>query len=165
MLLPSALPITRPHFPPHDRERTGPNRKTSIRDSYIRKLKKQGTRFAWNGKREGGRELKRKPLKKVSRALRGRFKVYFALTTAFLLRPENSLCEICKVRREHSENIQINCATEIHHHRGRLGRLLCWVPGFRPSCYGCRNWPHDNKKQAREWGLLAPTTIYDVFPV
>lgn len=136
-------------------------RKVSLRDSWRKKLKRDGVRFVW--KRNG--VLKRKkPLKKRGRALRNRLRVYFEVSTAFLLRLENRLCLICVVRREHGENITVNVATETHHHRGRIGRLLCWVPGFRPSCYRCRLWPHDNPEKAREWGLLAPAAQYNVFP-
>lgn len=135
--------------------------KPIFRNGLIRNLRHAGTRFSWD---RNGHLKRKKPIKKLSRALRSRLKVYFTLTTEFLLRPENALCLICQVRREHGENILIQPATEVHHFRGRRGRLLCWVPGFRPSCRGCRDFPHDNKKQARELGLLAPAVLYDVFP-
>lgn len=157
----SMVPAGTSFFRTDSRMVRGLKRKKSLRDGFIRKLKEQGTKIIY---RANGRFKRLKPIKKVSRALRTRMRSYLALHGPFLARPENQLCLICTVRREHGENIAINCATEIHHHRGRRGRLLCWVPGFRPSCFFCRDWPHENKRKAREWGLLAPAVLYDVFP-
>lgn len=143
------------------RQRTGIKRKVSLRDSYLRRLKKEGRRVTWN---RNGQIKRQKPIKKVSRSLRERLKVYQFLAAQFLALPENKLCLICTVRREHGENIVINCATEIHHLAGRIKRLLCYVPFFRASCFPCRTWPHDYPAQAREWGLLAPATQWNRFP-
>jgi hypothetical protein len=142
-------------------KRTPLKRRVSIRDGYLRRLKAEKTDFQFNF---AGQRFRKRPVKKMGRARRSRLKEYYALTLEFLRREENRLCLICQVRREHGENICIQPATEVHHHRGRRGRLLTWVPGFRPSCYGCRLWPHDNKRLAREYGLLASTVLYDVFP-
>lgn len=137
-------------------------RKVSLRDSFLKKLREEGTRIHWNR----NSHLKRKrQLKKISRSRRTSLAKYQALAGAFLSLPENRLCIICQTRREHGENILINLATEIHHHRGRRGRLLCWLPGFRPSCYHCRMWPHEHPRTAREYGLLSPAPLWDVFPV
>jgi hypothetical protein len=138
------------------------NRKVSLRDSFLKKLRQEGTRTLY--KRNGALKRKR-PLKKVARARRTQLQAYQALAEAFLSLPENRLCVICQTRREHGENILVNLATEVHHHRGRRGRLLCWLPGFRPSCYHCRMWPHDHPKTAREYGLLAPAPLWDCLPV
>jgi hypothetical protein len=141
-------------------KRVALKRKVSLRDSYRRKLKERGTRRIWGLSGFS----KRKPLKKVARSQRQRLTKYFALSTAFLLKPENKLCVICQTRREHGEDILINNAVEVHHFRGRIGRLLCWVPGFRASCFPCRSWPHDNPTKARAWGLLAPAALWNVYP-
>jgi len=128
----------------------------------LRKLKQAGTRFIYNARGE----LKRKrPLKKVAKAKRNALRGYYVLQSAFLSLPENKFCIICIVRREHGENILVNLATEVHHWAGRIGRLLCYVPFFRPSCFRCREWPHQHAETAREWGLLAPAPRYNVFPV
>lgn len=136
-------------------------RKVSLRDYMIRKLKREGTRFI----RKANGVLKRvKPLKKVAKAKRNALRGYYALQAAFLSQPENQFCLICIVRREHGENILVNLATEVHHWAGRIGRLLCYVPFFRASCFRCREWPHQHAETAREWGLLAPPAQYNVFP-
>jgi hypothetical protein len=136
-------------------------RRVSLRDGFIRKLKHDATKTVYG--RNGS--IKRvKPLKKVSRSQRHRLAAYMALAEAFLKQPENKHCLICIVRREHGENILINLATEVHHWAGRIGRLLCYVPYFRPSCYRCRTFPHDHPKEARDWGLLAPANQWNVFP-
>lgn len=101
----------------------------------------------------------------MSKGLKAELAKYWKLSSAFLALPENKFCIICVVRREHGENILVNLATEIHHWAGRIKRLLCHVPFFRASCRSCRDWPHDNKVKARAWGLLAPATQWNVFPV
>jgi hypothetical protein len=134
--------------------------KAEIRPGFLRKLKREATRFV--RKRSG--LTRKKPLKKIARSRRRELAEYFALTTKFLLRPENALCLICTVRREHGENILVQVATEVHHYAGRIGRLLCYIPFFKPSCRSCRDWPHQNPIKAREWGLLAPPARWNVFP-
>lgn len=114
------------------------------------------------GRRQSG--LRRTKIKRVSKGLKAEQAKYFKLSAAFLAQPENRFCIICIVRREHGENILINFATEVHHFAGRIKRLLCYVPYFKPSCRHCRDWPHENKSKARLWGLLAPITKWNVFP-
>jgi hypothetical protein len=136
-------------------------RKVSLRDSFLRKLREKETKVSY---RHNG--LKRtRGIKKVSRARRTSLARYMALAEAFLSLPENRLCIICQTRREHGEDILINFATEVHYWAGRVGRLLCYVPYFRPSCFRCRSFPHDHPKEAREWGLIAPAPLWNVFPI
>lgn len=137
-------------------------RKVSLRDSWVRKLKAAGTKIIYG---RNGRTKKRKPLKKISRSQRTRSRAYFALTAAFLERPENQHCQICVRRREAGEDILLHQATEVHHRRGRIGRLLTHEPEFVPSCFECRQWPHQHPRKARELGLLAPVAQWNVFPV
>lgn len=109
--------------------------------------------------------LKRTRIKRISKGLKAEQSKYRTISAAFLARPENKFCIICVVRREHGENILVNLATEVHHWAGRIKRLLCYVPFFKPSCRSCRDWPHENKTKARLWGLLAPITQWNRFPV
>ena len=141
-------------------KRTPLKRKVSLRDALLKRLKQQGTRVLY------ARNLvkRQKPLKKLSRSKRQRLRGYYALTAEFLAQPENHNCIICTVRREHGENIPLQRATEVHHWAGRIGRLLCYVPYFRASCFSCRLWPHQNQKLAREYGVLAPAHLWEVFP-
>lgn len=121
--------------------------------------------------------------KKQKRALTKR---YFPVQTEFLKRPENRVCWICigrslgATRAEIREIMDrtpyeafkilensgavITGATEVHHYAGRIGRLLDFVPYFVPECRGCRQWPHDNLRQARALDLVAPASAYNVFP-
>lgn len=111
---------------------------------------------------------------------------YFPANKAFLERPENRYCLICicrsinatwteakdimrlpLARREHvlhESGAVLAQATEVHHQRGRIGRLLAFVPLFIPSCRGCREWPHVHRVRARELDLVASATDYDTFP-
>lgn len=142
-------------------KRVALKRRKSLRDYCRDKVKTEGTAYRWN---RTGKLKVRKPLKKVSRSKRKALSQYYPLNDEFLARPENKFCLICIVRREHGENILIQLATEVHHWGSRNGRLLCYVPWFRPSCRSCREWPHAHPKQAREMGLLAPASIWGVYP-
>lgn len=135
--------------------------KVSLRDAYLRKLKARGTKEKWSS---SGNLKRKKPLKKISKSHRNKLKSYFALQAEFLADPDNALCVICQARREHGESIPQNDASEIHHYAGRAGRLLTYVPYWRPSCRPCRSWPHDNPALAREYGLIAPAPEWNVFP-
>jgi len=44
----------------------------------------------------------------------------------------------------------------VHHKYGRLGKLKCWVPGWRMLCWKCHDWVHGHPAAARELGLYAP---------
>lgn len=91
--------------------------------------------------------LKRKPLRKVSRAQGVRMRKYHEARIAFLA--ANPACGICLVRGKTP-----GAATEVHHIRGRNGSLLCDLRGFIPSCRACREWPHENPKEARALGVF-----------
>lgn len=151
--VPDGCVIPRPIFPEK-------KPKVRLRDWFVRRLKREGTKTLY----ANNQITRKKPMKKIARSRRRAMAEYFALSTKFLLRPENALCLICKVRREHGEDILIQPATEVHHWAGRIGRLLCYVPFFRPSCRGCREWPHQHVATAREWGLLSPPAQWNVFP-
>ncbi len=125
-------------------------RRTSLKDSYLRKLKREGIKHTWNRK---GQLKRKKPLKKMSRSRRNRLKQYYPIQQEFLARPENKLCAICRVRREHGENIRQLPSTEVHHLAGRGKQLLFDTRFWAPSCFRCRMFPHDNPKKAEEWGL------------
>lgn len=143
-------------------KRGGPlKRRESMRDSYARRMRAAGK---IGGLKARGALIRKRPPKKISNAKQLANDRYYPLQREFLARPENQWCAICQARRDAGENIQVNIATEVHHWAGRTGRLLCYVPYFRPSCFFCRTWPHDHKRRAREIGVLAPATLYDVFP-
>lgn len=102
---------------------------------------------------------------KISKSLKAEQAKYAKLSKEFLARPENRFCVICIARRDElGEKILLNPASEIHHYAGRIGRLLCYIPFWKPSCLRCRPWPHDNKALARSVGMLCPSHEYNVFP-
>jgi predicted amidophosphoribosyltransferase len=137
-------------------------RKISLRDSYRRKVAGMplaARRKAYN------RQLRRSPLRRISKGLKASTVVYRCLEALFLSRPENKWCEICTRRREAGENICRNQSTEVHHYAGRIGRLLCYTPYFIASCFFCREWPHQHKRMARDLQLLARAPQWNVYPV
>lgn len=138
------------------------SRKISLRESYRRKLAAMPVAERWKAI---NKSQARSMLKRQSKGLKAQTAKYRKVSAVFLSQPENKWCLCCDLRREKlGENIIRNQATEIHHHRGRIGRLLCWVPGFRPFCHRCRSYPHSYPKLARQLNLLASPTLWNVFP-
>lgn len=142
-------------------KRTPLKRKTSLRDSFKKKLKKEGTFYTFG---RNGTIKRNKPLKKIARAQRTRQALYFTIHAPFLAIPGNEECQVCIRRREAGENIAVNPATIIHHRHGRIKKLLCYIPWFLASCKSCERWPHVNLAKARDLGIICPRTAYDVSP-
>lgn len=141
--------------------RTALKRKESLRDAWLRKVRASAGETARKIVKSG---LKRTTLKKIARSRRKKLASYFVVKAEWLRRPENELCAICRARREAGEAILQGKATEVHHVRGRIGRLLCDTRFFIASCRGCRDWPHENPVRARELQLLAPASEFNVYP-
>lgn len=138
-------------------KRTPLKRRVSIRDSFLRKLKANGTDVRYNF---AGKRFRKRPLKKVSRSQRSRLRVYFGLQQEFLDREENKVCRACTVRRESGENILLQPSSEVHHTRGRNGALLNDERYWLPTCHECGRWIHAHPKRARELNLLAPANLW-----
>lgn len=98
------------------------------------------------------------PLKKVSRSRRKQVTKYLLIHKEYLQR--FPVCGICLVLGAEYPN----AATEIHHRRGRIGRLLTYEPEFVPCCRPHREFPHENPDIARELGILAGPAEWNVFP-
>lgn len=136
---------------------TALRRKESLRDGYARRLKEEGTRLRPILRANGNWRFKRKVLKKQSRSQRERLKRYFAIRTEWL--KEHHVCIICLCRNQRAA-----LATEVHHIRGRAGKLLFDTRFWAASCFGCRLWPHENPVEAREAGVLAEPWEWNVSP-
>ncbi len=95
----------------------------------------------------------RKISKKKEKVLRTQ---YYPAQKDFLAR--NPVCIICLSRGISPPNP----ATEIHHIFGRAGANLTDERGWASSCYGCRQWPHENPRQARELGVLGESRHWNV---
>lgn len=140
-------------------------RKCSIRDGYLRKLREQGTRYVPKKVHAHGTWkvtvfTKRKPFKKITKSHRKKLRTYFAVSSDFLALPENEWCLICrKLAYEFPGR-----ATEVHHFRGRIGRLLTDTRFFIPSCRAHRDFPHAEPALARSLGLLASPVEWNVYP-
>lgn len=137
-------------------------RKESMRESYARRQREK-----WKAKAKEivAEKLGRKtPLKKIAKSRRRQMAEYLELRIAFLARPENWECGICKARVAHGEARTIRMATECHHVRGRAGNLITWEPGLLASCADCRDFPHSNPKRARAMGILASPAEWNTFP-
>lgn len=109
--------------------------------------------------------LTRSPLRRQGKALKANLARYRKLVAVFLAQPENQWCICCTLRREKlCENIVCNQSVEVHHFAGRIGRLLCYVPYFRPFCNACRLWPHEHPATARELNLLVSAKLWNCYP-
>lgn len=88
----------------------------------------------------------RKPIRKVSSVRARQLREYRKLKADFLL--ANPICFACK-------KVVAEGYRDLHHVFGRVGRLLCWTPGFRTVHSDCHQWIHDHPESARMIGLLA----------
>lgn len=108
--------------------------------------------------------LKRSRIKRESKGHKAEMRRYNESASAFFAEPGNDVCHICLRLREDGDDILLQPATERHHLRGRIGRLLNWRPGQIPSCRNHRTWPHDHPARARALNLLCPAPQWNVFP-
>jgi hypothetical protein len=109
-------------------------------------------------KRSGLLKRGEKPMKRVS-TKRSRQNVQYSDVRRLFLEAF-PLCMMCRKLRHRAPRE----STEVHHWRGRCGRLLCYTRFFVSSCGECHDWVHANGAEAREMGFLAPAVIFNVFP-
>lgn len=98
--------------------------------------------------------MKRTRLKSVSKKRQRQNQEYNKVRDVFL--KENPKCMACV------NGVCSGKATEIHHKRGRVGRLLCDARFFLAICRPCHNWIGDNGADARRLGLLAVASEFNV---
>lgn len=55
-------------------------------------------------------------------------------------------------------------ASEVHHSRGRIGRLLLDRRFWIAVCIPCHDWIHDNRRAAEALELVCPGRKWNVFP-
>lgn len=77
----------------------------------------------------------------MSKARYARMKEYGKLRKEYL--NKNRFCAKCGKK-----------ATDVHHSRGRTGRLLCMQEYWFAVCRQCHNFIGDNPDEARQEGLL-----------
>lgn len=88
------------------------------------------------------RWAKAKRVNAVSRKRRADMAAYAALRKVFLAGPPEVRCRCCAV----------NPATDVHHTRGRAGKLLLDVRYWLPLCRSCHRWVGENPEAARRLG-------------
>lgn len=136
-------------------------RKTPLRAPWRKKKVNQKLRKTKFKQKPPKPPKKRTALRKVSKALARRLRVdYYPERSEFLSKPENQWCAICLCRGIENPNP----ATEVHHIRGRAGKLLSDSRFFVASCFPCREWPHTFKQKARELGILAGPGEWGKYP-
>lgn len=97
------------------------------------------------------------PIKAVSNKRAGQLREYFKVKKAWKdkrQREGRMKCDSCGLVR----------GTETHHSRGRNGALLFDVRFFLLLCHSCHEHVHAHPAWARERGLLAPSSEWNVVP-
>lgn len=94
-----------------------------------------------------------KPIRQMSEKRKRESYIYARKRKAFLLLPENKYCPVAK--KIFNETIE---AVEIHHLKGRVGRLLNYVPYWLAVCRKGHNWIHNNPEDAYKLGFLIRST-------
>lgn len=142
-VVPDGVAFFKSSEPPHDRQRA----RGLKRNGILRRM-----------------FMKRTRIKRESKGHKAEMAKYNASAKAFFAEEGNDVCHICLRLREDGDNILLRKATERHHVRGRIGRLLNWRPGQLPSCRFHRTWPHDHPARARRLGLLCEAQDWNTFP-
>lgn len=89
--------------------------------------------------------MKKTPLKRMSQKREADYKAYLKERDEFLAK--NKFCEMlgigCSIKSQ-----------DLHHMKGRTGKLLRDKMWWFPICSRCHRWIHDNMKEARRRGLV-----------
>lgn len=95
------------------------------------------------------------PLRRQSPKRAAQQRLYTRLRLHYLA--EHPDCQIGPLR-----GLPQHPATDIHHQRGRVGKLLCDTRHWLSCCRQCHEWAHEHPKQARAVGALAPAREWNV---
>lgn len=130
-------------------------------NSTLQRKKEWRPKNKWQRSREvkekAAKTLKKSTLKKKSKSQRRRESEYYPEQKQFI--KENPWCQICIAR-----GLDPRPTVEVHHKRGRAGKLISDSRFFVASCFYCRMWPHENPREARDAGVLAEAWDWNVYP-
>lgn len=128
---------------------TAPTRKPAVGRGKALQAQKQPTKRA--------PAPPRKALRRQSKRMAREMDAYHGQRAVFLQR--YPICAACLTR-----GINPAPAVQIHHARGRIGKLLRDERFWIGTCAECHDWIHQNARAARELGLLAPASEFNVYP-
>lgn len=97
------------------------------------------------------------PIKAIATKTAAKQREYAKAKTEFaraMSAQRKAYCESCGTTRN----------LTLHHRRGRAGSLISDMRFFSLLCFSCHEWVHAHPKQARERGLLAPSSEWNVVP-
>lgn len=100
----------------------------------------------------------RKRIKSSSESRKRDYGQYHKLVARFL--KQHPRCMACQAFGLHGNHKP----TEVHHSRGRVGRLLCDTRFWIATCSSAHRAIHNNPKLAQRLGLLAGPGEWNVFP-
>lgn len=134
------------HLPAGIKEQIGNKRKISLRNNVNRTNLKRKVYLAQSKVDMPKTALKRpnKPIPKISKSMAIKLREYAKLKKEFM--KEHPICaadfNYCSI-----------LATDIHHSKGRVGKLLLDVKYFVPVCRSCHRKIEDNPNMAKELNL------------
>jgi len=85
-----------------------------------------------------------KPIRKVSKSMQSKLKIYSGLKKEFMSLPENKYCPIFKNK----------LSTEVHHLKGRIGSLLLNTEFWISVSSEGHKFIHENDRWSRKRGYL-----------
>ena len=101
----------------------------------------------------------RKRIAPMSGRMKARNEEYRKVRHAWMTLPDGTrrTCSAC-LKIQYPTNVRpmefLHDATEPHHSRGKLGKLLCDTRFWIPVCRTAHTWIDANREKARELGLL-----------
>jgi hypothetical protein len=108
--------------------------------------------------------MKRSPLRRVSKKRAKENREYTVVRARYLM--DHPKCEACYPVNSYLlvHITKASPSEEVHHKNGRTGRLLNYTPFFIAVCRKCHDWIGRNGAEARELGVLAPISEFNVYP-
>lgn len=104
------------------------------------------------------RKARPAPIRKVSKGMAWRLDEYRRIRAGWM--EFHPVCGICLARGIEPPRE----SEELHHSRGRAGKLLCDTRFFITACHRCHAWTHEHPRDARALGVLAEPGEWNVYP-
>lgn len=98
---------------------------------------------------------RQKPIRRTSTVRARMLRLYTKIKADWRAKPENRCCAFPGCERR---------ADDVHHTRGRVGKLLVDSRFWKPVCRHHHNWIRDNVPAARRLGLIAQAGQWNTAP-
>jgi hypothetical protein len=132
-------------------------RRKSLRTYCEEKARKKKEWPAYGLKPKKEPKKQQRGLRRQSVARETETKFYYQERIVFLR--TFPMCVACLAR-----DVTPAPSAQVHHRRGRIGRLLRDQRFWTAVCAECHEWIHGNPNEARKIGLIVPVAEWNVFP-